>query len=71
MARSKFRVKVVVENNHGFTRPETKYVIQRKWIFGWDDEHSATNEKEWAYRTCEEMNTDYETIRAKNKTNKK
>ena len=69
--KSKYRVKVVVENNHGLSSPDTKYVIQKKTIFGWMDEHSATRKKDWAYQCCEEMNTKYEDIRTKNKTTKK
>ena len=65
--RSRYRVKVVVDNHLGLNKPETKYVIQKRWGFWWEDEHDATANKEWAYNTCEEMNTDYETIRKQRK----
>jgi len=66
--KSKYRVKVTI-SNYGL-RPETRYVIQQKTMFGWVDRSDATSNKQWAYDTCEEMNTDYEDIRAKNKLNK-
>lgn len=67
--KSKYRVKVTVTNYT--VRPETRYVIQQKTLFGWMDKSDATPKKDWAYECCEEMNTDYEEIRAKNKSNKK
>lgn len=66
--KSKYRVKVVVDNHLGLSRPDTKYVIQKKIFFWWENVHDPTGNKEWAYKTCEEMNTDYEDIRAKNKS---
>ena len=70
MSKSKYRVKVVVDNNLGLSSPDTKYVIQKKTIFGWEDEHKPTVKRDWAYQTCEEMNTEYETIRNRNKSKK-
>ena len=66
--KSKYRVKVVIDNRLGIHYPETKYVIQSRTIFGWVNEHDPTGKKDWAYQTCEEMNTEYEEIRAKNKS---
>lgn len=67
--KSKYRVKVTI-NNYG-VHPETRYVIQKKTMLGWVDKSDATRNKNWAYDTCEEMNMDYEDIRAKNKLNQK
>lgn len=63
----RYRVKVVVDNHHGIDEPETKYVIQEKWGLWWMDENDATTDKEWAYRTCDEMNLPYDQAREKNK----
>jgi hypothetical protein len=60
--KSKYRVKVLVEEPL-FGSPITRYMIQKHTIFGWMKIHEPTGQKDWAYRTCEEMNTDYETIR--------
>lgn len=67
MAFKRYRVKVVVENNLGLSAPDTKYVIQQKGLFWWDDECDPTTNKEWAYQTCEEMNTPYNEMREKMK----
>lgn len=61
--RSKYRVKVVV-NEPLMGSPATRYVIQKRTILGWWGVHEPTSQRDWAYRTCEEMNTDYETLRA-------
>lgn len=63
--KSKYRVKVVIDN-HGL-RPERKYVIQKRMFLGWLNECEPTGDVDWAYQTCEEMNTDYETIRTQRK----
>ena len=67
MAIKRYRVKVVVENNLGLSSPDTKYVIQKRGLFWWDDEHDATTNKDWAYRTCDEMNVPYDEMREKMK----
>jgi len=58
--KNKYRVKVVVKNDY-FKSPETRYVIQKR-VLGvfWSDYSDATFQKDWAYKTCEEMNTSYE-----------
>ena len=62
----KYRVKVVIDNHEGHryslktVEPETKYVIQERWGPFWFNESRATTNKEWAYRTCNEMNTPYD-----------
>lgn len=60
--KKRYRVKVVVDNHDSsntLKAPETKYVIQEKWGPLWMNENSPTTNKEWAYRTCAEMNTPY------------
>jgi len=64
--RSKYRVKVIATDSL-MGNPYTQYVIQKKTILGWWGIHEPTTQRDWAYRTCEEMNTDYETIRAQRK----
>ena len=59
----KYRVKVVVDND-AYPSPETKYVIQFRNLFGWWDYSKEVTNKDWAYRTCEELNTPYEEARA-------
>lgn len=66
--RSKYRVKVTI-NNYGM-HPETRYIIQEKIMVGWWDRSDMTSNKQWAYQTCEEMNTDYEEIRKNYKKEK-
>jgi hypothetical protein len=65
--KSKYRVKVIVKNALAFGSPRREYVIQKRTLFGWINESDSTIHKNWAYETCEEMNTDYETIRAQRK----
>lgn len=65
----KYRVKVVVENQI-IGSPITKYVIQIRFLhLFWLDYSDATILKDWAYRTCEELNTSYEYIANKHKNN--
>jgi len=59
--KKKYRVKVVVRNNINVlaTSQQRKYIIQKKFVFGWFDYSTATTDKEWAYQTCTEINTPY------------
>ena len=62
----KYRVKVVIDNHSAGLRslttkePETKYVIQERFIVWWMNESTPTTNKDWAYRTCDEMNMPYD-----------
>jgi hypothetical protein len=63
----KYRVKVIVENQI-LGSPKTKYVIQvRALHLFWLDYSDATILKDWAYNTCEELNTSYEDMANKYK----
>ena len=55
----KYRVKVFIKDT--YDGPRTKYVIQiHRFLLGWIDDCKETNDKEWAYKTCEELNMSYE-----------
>ena len=62
--KSKYRVKVIATND-ALGKVCTQYLIQKRTMFGWWGVHEPTLQRDWAYRTCEEMNTDYETIRTR------
>jgi hypothetical protein len=64
----RYRVKVVVKN-HPVDSPDTRYVIQQRVLFlFWADYSDETVRKEWAYQTCEELNTPYEVIAKQRKS---
>lgn len=64
MTIKQYRVKVVVEDGI-FSSSKTKYLIQKRWLGMWLDVCNATTDKNWAYQTCEEMNTPYNEMRDK------
>lgn len=57
----KYRVKVFAKTNL-YSVPETRYIIQKKVLGMWFDCCDGTIDKDWAYNTCAEMNTSYESI---------
>ena len=66
MAIKRYRVKVVIKNSSSWGQnPTTKYVIQKRVLGMWFDDCDWTTEKEWAYKTCEEMNMPYNEMRDK------
>lgn len=60
---NKYRVKVVVRDKSAWdTQQITKYLIQKHTFIGWIGYCASTTDKEWAYSTCEELNTPYEEL---------
>jgi len=60
---NKYRVKVIVEDKNLYSSDQVvKYKIQKHTIIGWIGYAAATTDKEWAYNTCEELNTPYEEL---------
>lgn len=55
----RYRVKVVVKDT--YNGPRTRYQIQvHRFFLGWISYCEDSGDKEWAYKTCEELNITYE-----------
>lgn len=66
--KRKYRVRVDVTPCHHLVGWGKKvYIIQKHegFILGWSDHAKPTENKRWAYDTCEEMNASYEEMLTK------